>query len=211
MLPLPGHIDYEEAAAASLVFHTAWHSLITKGGLQAGETVLIVGASGGVNTACLQIAKLAGAKTYIVGSTDQKLQLAESLGADVLINRSEEDWSKALYLATDRRGVDVVIDNVGKGTIPLSMRAARKGGRILTVGNTAGPKYEIDHRYFFAKHLSIIGSTMGTRRDFAKVMGLLFEGQLRAVRGRSHPLEDFRAALRELEAGEQMGKITLAL
>lgn len=211
LIALPDEFPFAEAAAAGLVFHTAWHSLISKGNLRAGETVLIVGASGGVNTASLQIAKLAGARTFVVGSSADKLSLAESLGADVLINRAEEDWSKAVYKATDRRGVDVVIDNVGMGTIPLSMRAARKGGRILTVGNTAGPKYEIDHRYFFGKHLSIIGSTMGTLSDFSQVMGLLFERQLQAVIDREYPLTEHRQALERLQSGEQMGKITLAV
>lgn len=210
LLPLPADFSFTEAAAAGLVFHTAWHSLITRGGLQAGETVLIVGASGGVNTASLQIAKLAGAMTYVVGSNQDKLDLAASLGADVLIDRSKEDWSKAVFQATNRRGVDVVVDNVGKGSMPSSLRAARKGGRILTVGNTGGPKYELDHRYLFAKHLSIIGSTMGNRSDFAKVMGLVFEGRLQAVLDQTYPLEQVQQAESRLQAGEQMGKITLA-
>ncbi|MGA9534009.1 MAG: zinc-binding dehydrogenase [Anaerolineales bacterium] len=211
VLSLPDTIGYEDAAAASLVFLTAWHSLIVRGRLQAGETVLIVGASGGVNTASLQVAKLAGATVFVVGSSEEKLELARALGADVLINRKEEDWSKAAYRASDRRGVDVVIDNVGKGTMPLSLRAARKGGRILTVGNTGGPKYELDHRYLFAKHLSILGSTMGTRSDFQTVMNLVFDGRLQPVIDRSYPLEDIRAAEARLEAGEQMGKITLVI
>lgn len=211
LLTIPDDFDYAEAAAASLVFHTAWHSLITKGDLRPGESVLIVGASGGVNTASLQVAKLTGAKTLVVGSSEEKLELARSLGADVLINRTEEDWSKAAYAATDRRGVDVVVDNVGKGTIPMSLRAARKGGRILTVGNTAGPKYEIDHRYIFGKHLSILGSTMGTHQDFRTVMGLVFEGKLEPVIDRSYPLREVQAAHERMETGEQMGKITLGI
>lgn len=210
LIALPDEFPFAEAAAAGLVFHTAWHSLISKGNLRAGETVLIVGASGGVNTASLQIAKLAGATTYVVGSCEEKLDLAASLGADVLIDRSKEDWSKSVYLATDRRGVDVVVDNVGKGTMGQSMRAARKGGRILTVGNTGGPKYEIDHRYLFGKHLSIIGSTMGSRSDFSQVMGLVFDGLLQAVMDRTFPLEEIQQAEGRLQAGEQMGKITLA-
>lgn len=209
LLTIPDDFGYAEAAAASLVYHTAWHSLITKGDLRPGESVLIVGASGGVNTASLQVAKLTGARALVVGSNAEKLELARSLGADVLINRTEEDWSKAAYVATNRRGVDVVVDNVGKGTIPMSFRAARKGGRILTVGNTAGPKYEIDHRFIFGKHLSILGSTMGTHQDFRTVMGLVFEGKLDPVIDRSYPLREVQAAHERMEAGEQMGKITL--
>lgn len=212
VVPLPKGFDYHAAAGAGLVFHTAWHSLIVRGQLRPGETVLVVGASGGVNTACIQLAKITGAKVYVIGSSTQKLALAESLGADELIDRSkEENWSKAVYKLTDRMGVDVVVDNVGAGSIPLSMRAARKGGRILTVGNTAGPKFEIDNRYVFGKHLSILGSSMGTLDDFAKVMGLVFEGRLKAVLDRQYPLEEARFAHEFLQANEQMGKITLAI
>jgi NADPH:quinone reductase-like Zn-dependent oxidoreductase len=174
--------------------------------------VLIVGASGGVNTASIQIAKLTGAKVYVVGSNDQKLALAESLGADVLIDRSkEENWSKAVYLATNRQGVDVVVDNVGAGTMLLSMRAVRKGGRILTVGNTAGPKFEIDNRFVFGKHISILGSTMGTHTDFSKIMGLIFTGKVKPVLDKDYPLKDAAQAQNRLASGQQMGKITLAI
>lgn len=209
LVPLPAGFDERDAAAAALVFHTAWHSLIVRGGLRRGESVLIVGASGGVNTACIQIAKLAGATVYVVGSNAEKLVIAESLGADHLIDRSrEENWPKIVYGLTGRRGVDVVVDNVGT-TFPLSFRAASKGGRILTVGNTGGPKVEIDNRFIFAKHLSLIGSTMGTQKDFRDVMGLVFAGRLKPVLDRSFPLAEARAAQERLEKGEQMGKITL--
>jgi NADPH:quinone reductase-like Zn-dependent oxidoreductase len=185
--------------------------LITRGNLRPAESVLIVGASGGVNTASIQIAKLTGAKVYVVGSSQEKLNLAESLGADYLIDRSkQENWSREVYTLTDRRGVDVVVDNVGT-TFPLSFRAASKGGRILTVGNTGGPKFEIDNRYIFGKHLSILGSTMGTQTDFATVMDLVFANQLRPVLDETFPLEQAAEAQRKLEAGEQMGKITLEI
>ena len=212
VLKLPEGFDFHQAAAAGLVFHTAWHSLITRGNLQAGHSVLVVGASGGVNTASIQIAHLAGAEVYVVGSNAQKLQLAESLGAHHLIDRSaEENWSKAIYKLTNRNGVDFVVDNVGAGTMPLSLRAARKGGRILTVGNTGGPKFEIDNRFIFGKHLSIIGSTMGTHADFAAVMQLIFEGKLKAVVDQQFELSEAAQAQERLAQGQQMGKITLAI
>jgi len=208
---LPEGFDERSAAAAALVFHTAWHSLIARGGLRAGESVLVVGASGGVNTACIQIAKLTGATVYVVGSNAEKLSIAESLGADRLIDRSqEENWPKIVYQLTGKRGVDVVVDNVGI-TFPLSFRAACKGGRILTVGNTGGSTVEIDNRFIFAKHLSLIGSTMGTQKDFKAVMELVFAGHLKPVLDRSFPLAEARAAQERLEKGEQMGKITLAI
>jgi NADPH:quinone reductase-like Zn-dependent oxidoreductase len=211
ILMIPNGFEARKAAAAALVFHTAWHSLIVRGGLRVGENVLVVGASGGVNSASIQIAKLAGATVYVVGSGPEKLELAESLGADYLIDRSrEENWSKTIYGLTDKHGVDLIVDNVGT-TFPLSFRAAAKGGRILTVGNSGGPKFEIDNRFIFGRHLSIIGSSMGTRADFSTVMNLIFEGKLKPVLDKDYPLEEARLAHERLEKGEQLGKITLAI
>jgi NADPH:quinone reductase-like Zn-dependent oxidoreductase len=208
---IPPEFDMRAAAAAALVFHTAWHSLIKRGCVQPGETVLVVGASGGVNLASIQIAKLAGAIVYVVGSSVRKLELAESIGADYLIDRSgDENWSKVVYSLTGKRGVDIVVDNVGT-TYPQSFRAACKGGRILNVGNTGGPKFEIDNRFVFAKHLSILGSTMGTRQDFAQVMDLIFDGKLKPTLDRDFPLAHARQAQEYLDCGEQMGKITLSI
>jgi NADPH:quinone reductase-like Zn-dependent oxidoreductase len=209
--PIQEGFEARQAAAAALVFHTAWHSLITRGELKPGESVLVVGASGGVNTASIQIAKLAGATVTVVGSSPKKLLLAESLGADHLIDRSkDENWSKTVYNLTGKRGVDVVVDNVGT-TFPSSFRAAAKGGRILTVGNSGEPKFEIDNRFIFGKHLSIIGSSMGTRADFATVMDLVFSGKLKPVMDRDYPLKEARSAQEQLEMGEQLGKITLTI
>lgn len=208
---LPAGFDEHVAAAAALVYHTAWHSLIVRGGLQAGETVLVVGASGGVNTASIQIAKLAGACVLVVGAGPQKLAVAEAQGADVLIDRLQDDnWAKAVFNLTNRRGVDVIVDNVGT-TFPLSFRSAAKGGRILTVGNSGGPKFEIDNRFMFGKHLSIIGSTMGTKADFAAVMDLVFSGRLKPVLDQAFDLPDAARAHERLEKGEQLGKITLSI
>jgi NADPH:quinone reductase-like Zn-dependent oxidoreductase len=192
-----------------LVFLTAWHSLIRRGQLKAGETVLIVGATGGVNLASLQIAKLSGARVIVVGSRAEKLVLAESLGADHLIDRSVyENWAERVYKLTNKRGADVVVDNVGT-TFPDSLRAAGRGARILTVGNTGHPRVEIDNRYIFAKHISLIGSTMGTHNDFQRVMDLIFKGRLRSIIDNTFPLREAPAAQARLERGEQMGKITL--
>ena len=206
---LPDDFDFHAAAAAALVYQTAWHSLITRGNLQAGETVVIVGAGGGVNTASVQIAKFSGARVIVVGSDADKLKLSESLGADVLIDRSkEEDWSKPVFLATGKRGADLVVDNVGT-TFMLSLRALRKGGRLLTVGNSGGPKFEIDNRFIFAKHLSIIGSTMSHLKDFKTVMDLVVAGKLKPVLDKTFPLKDAAHAQERLWRGEQFGKITL--
>lgn len=208
LLEVPDGFSMEKAAAAALVYLTAWHSLVTRGGIQSGETVLVVGASGGVNAASIQIAKHLGAQVIAVGSNAHKLDFAKNLGADYLIDRSKEDWSKAAYLLTDKRGVDVVVDNVGS-TFPLSMRVARKGGRILNVGRTGGSLVEIDVRYIFSKHLSILGSTMGTHADFAAVMALVFAGLLDPLVDKIFPLKEAARAQARLEAGEQLGKIVL--
>src|SRR5215213_11643177 len=206
---LPKDFDYHRAAASALVYQTAWHSLVKRGGLQKGETVLIVGAGGGVNTASVQIAKWIGAQVVVVGSGSKKLAMAESLGADVLIDRSKtEDWSKAVFVATNKRGVDAVVDNVGT-TFMQSLRALRKGGRLLTVGNSGGPKFEIDNRYLFAKQLSIIGSTMSTLSEFREVMDLIVAGNLRPVMDKTFRLKEAAIAQERLWRNENFGKITL--
>jgi len=206
---LPNDFDFHQAAAAALVYQTAWHSLVKRGELQKGETLLIVGAGGGVNTASLQIARWIGAQVVVVGSDAKKLERAESLGADILIDRSkEDDWSKAVFLATHKRGVDVVVDNVGT-TFMQSLRALRKGGRLLTVGNSGAPRFEIDNRYMFAKHLSIIGSTMSPLNEFREVMDLIVFGTLKPVLDRTYSLEDAGRAQERLWRNENFGKITL--
>lgn len=208
---LPADFDFHKAAASALVYQTAWHSLVRRGGVKAGETVAVVGAGGGVNSASIQIAKYLGARVIAIGSSIQKLERAQALGADILIDRSkEEDWSKAVFLATEKRGVDVVVDNVGT-TFPLSLRALRKGGRLLTVGNSGAPRFEIDNRYMFAKHLSIIGSTMSTLEEFAEVMDLITAGKLQPVIDKTFPLKDAAAAQERLWHGENFGKITLEI
>jgi NADPH:quinone reductase-like Zn-dependent oxidoreductase len=211
VLPLPDHVSFAEAAAFSLVGVTAWQMLITRGQLVPGEDVVIIGASGGVNTAALQIAKLAGARVIVVGSDAAKLSQAEALGADVLIDRSQEDWSRVIYQLTARRGVDIVVDNVGQATWMGSIRALRPGGRLLVVGSTSGPKLELDIRYVFAKQISILGSTMGNREDYDRVMNLLFDGRLKAVIGADFPLAEARQAQERLAASDVFGKIVLSV
>ncbi len=206
---LPHGFDYHAAAASALVYLTAWHSLIKRGNVQKDETVLIVGAGGGVNTASVQIAKYIGARVVVVGSDAQKLEKAAAIGADILVDRSKEaDWSKSVFLATEKRGVNVVVDNVGT-TFMQSLRSLRKGGRLLTVGNSGAPKFEFDNRYMFAKHLSIIGSTMGTLQDFKEVMDLIVSGTLKPILDKTYPLKEAAIAQERLWKNENFGKITL--
>lgn len=208
---LPADFDYHQAAAAALVYQTAWHSLVVRGNIQKDETVLIVGAGGGVNTASVQIAKYIGARVVIIGSDAQKLEMAKSIGADILIDRSKEtDWSKSVFVATNKHGVDVAVDNVGT-TFMQSLRALRKGGRLLTVGNSGGPRFEIDNRYMFAKHLSIIGSTMSTIHDFNEVMDLIVGGKLKPILDKTYPLKDAGPAQERLWKNENFGKLTLEI
>ena len=208
---VPPEFDLHKAAAAALVYQTAWHSMVTRGGVKAGETVAIVGAGGGVNSASIQIAKYLGANVIVIGSNTDKLKQAEDIGADILIDRSkDEDWAKAVFLATGKKGVDAIVDNVG-ATFPLSLRALAKGGRLLTVGNSAAPKFEIDNRFIFAKHLSILGSTMSSISEFREVMDLVFAGKLKPILDKTFPLKEAASAQERLWRGENFGKITLEI
>ena len=210
LLKMPLDFDFGEAAAVGLVGVTAWHSLITRGGLTAGESVLIVGAGGGVNSISIQIAKLAGAKVYVVGSNAEKCRQAEAIGADVTINRQEDEgWSRTLYKLTNRRGVDVVVDNVGAKTLGQSLRACRIGGRILIVGGTSGYDYGLNLAQLFTRHIALIGSTMGPHRDYVAFMEQVFARRIKPVIGARLPLEEARQAQEMLAAYEVFGKIVL--
>ena len=209
LLPIPDQISFAEAAAPALVFLTAWRMLVKRAQVQAGETVAIVGAGGGVNSAAIQICKHLGATVYAITSTPEKMDKAKHLGADHAINYKTEDWSKAVFVATGKRGVDVVVDNVGAPTWTPSIRALARGGRLVTVGGTGGPVVEMDLRLIFRKQISLLGSTMGSRQDFREVMSLIFAGRLWPVIDRVMPLADGRAAHELLERGEQFGKLVL--
>jgi NADPH:quinone reductase-like Zn-dependent oxidoreductase len=183
--------------------------LIHRAKLKDKETVLIIGAGGGVNSMAIQVAKYAGATVYVVASTPEKAKRALELGADFVFDRSEVEWSKEVHTHTQKRGVDVVVDNVGSATLQSSMRVASRGGRIVIVGNTSGPQAQIDIRYIFGKQLSLIGSTMGTHRDFRKITSLLWSGQLKPVIDRVIPLSEGKEAYASLERGDHFGKIVL--
>jgi len=210
LLPLPAGMSFADACAPQLVAVTAWRMLMVVGKLRAGESVLIVGAGGGVNSIALQIAKLAGAKVYALTAGAEKVEKAKALGADEVIDyQADPEWSKAIFERTGRRGVDVVVDNAGQATLRQSMRALAPGGRLLTVGNTTGFKYEMDTRLMFVKQIAWLGSTMGSHQDFRDVMRLVFEGKLRPVIDRVMPLREAKEAVRLLEEGRQFGKIVL--
>ena len=206
---MPDNIEYPQAAAPLLVTLTAWRMLIHRAGLLAGESVLVVGSGGGVNTMAVQIAKLAGAKVYVVAGNAQKAKKAKELGADIVLDRSRLNWGSEIYKITEKRGVDVVVDNVGQATINTSMMAVRRGGRIVIVGNTSGPQAEIDIRYIFGKQISLIGSTMGSHQDFHDINRLLWSGKLQPIIDSVMPLSDGKKAYDMMENSEQFGKIVL--
>jgi NADPH:quinone reductase-like Zn-dependent oxidoreductase len=209
LVTMPEALDFPTAAAPLLVSLAAWRMLIQRAHLRAGESVLVVGAGGGVNSMAIQIGKLAGATVYVVAGGAEKAQKAQALGADVVLDREKVDWPREVYRLTGKRGVDVVVDNVGRATIAKSMLAVRRGGRIVIIGNTSGPRAEIDIRFIFGKQISLIGSTMGTHQDFLDVTALLWSGKLTPIIDRVMPLSQGRDAYALLEQGGQFGKIVL--
>lgn len=210
LVAVPDGYDLRLAAAASLVYVTAWHSLVVAGELRAGEKVLVVGAGGGVNTASLQIAKLAGATVYVIAGNAEKAERARVLGADWALDRSAEpEWSRAVFLATHREGVDLVVDNVGEATWLNSLRTLRVGGRLVTVGGTSGYAAQVPVNLIFGRQLRLIGSTMGTQADYLSVMDLVFQGKLLPVVDSVFPMQDFRRAMGYMLAGDMFGKILI--
>lgn len=205
---IPDRFDFETAAAAPLVFLTAWRGLVTRARLKQGETVLITGASGGVSTAAIQIAKHMGAYVYAV-TTAEHVEQVRRLGADVVFDRETVDFSKEIWKATNRRGVDVILDSVGSATWKQNLRALAKLGRIVVYGATTGPIAETDLRLVFWKQLEIIGTTMATPAEFREVMDLVFSGVLKPVVDSVLPLNEIRTAHERLEAGDHFGKIVL--
>jgi NADPH:quinone reductase-like Zn-dependent oxidoreductase len=209
LYPKPDRLDFTQAAAVPLAFETAWRALVTRAAVRAGETVLVLGAGGGVATAAVQIAKLAGAHVIAVTSSPARAERVRALGADIVIDRNAEPWSKAVWRATAKRGADVVVENVGAATWRDSLRAAARLGRIVTYGATTGPTPETDIRYVFWKQLVILGSTMSTDAEFAAAMGAVAAGRLEPVVGAVLPLDEIRHAHELLEAGAAFGKIVL--
>jgi len=206
---IPNDFPFEQAAAAPLVYQTAWRSVITQGQLRAGDSILILGAGGGVATATIQIAKLAGAKVYATSRDEGKRQRARDLGADEVLD-SNADFAKEIRMHTGKRGVDVVLENVGAATWGQSLRSVARGGRIVVCGATSGPHVQIDLRPLFWKQYTIIGATMSNQCEFNTVMRLVFwERRLQPIVDRVLPLSQIQEAHRALENGEQFGKIVL--
>ena len=212
IIPIPekSGLDMAGAAATPLTLMTAWRLLITKGQIKPGDDVLIIGIGGGVALAGLQIAKAAGARVIVTSSSDEKLNKAYVLGADVGINHNETpDYHKEIFKLTDKRGVDVVLDSVGQATWSRSLRSLRKGGKLVTCGATSGPMAETNVNLLFWKQLEILGSTMGSRDELRTALKLVWNQTIRPVVDRVLPLSKAQDAHEILEKGEQMGKIVL--
>jgi NADPH2:quinone reductase len=209
--PLPDDISFEEAAAFPLVFETAYRMLVTRAGLREGEWVLVWGIGGGVATAALAIAKALGANVLVTSSSDEKLERARHLGADATVNHATGDVAAAAKDATGGAGIDVVVEHVGEATWKTSLGVVRPGGRVAVCGATSGPNPPAQLHRVWWKQLTIVGSTMGTREDFEAAYELVKAGRAKPVVDRVFPLSEIREAHERLEAGEQLGKVVLAI
>jgi NADPH:quinone reductase-like Zn-dependent oxidoreductase len=206
---VPEGMSWSDAAGFTLATLTAWRMLTSRGRLQAGETVLIWGAGGGVGMAALQVAVLLGARTIVTSGSDAKLDSAVRLGAAVAVNHRSADVVAEVRKETGGRGADVVVDCVGEATWSNSLRALRRGGRLVVCGATTGPQASFDLRRLFWHQWSILGSTMGNRREFAEIVRLAHEGKLWPVVDSVVPLADGAAAYERMQRGEQTGKLLI--
>ena len=206
---IPENVSFEEAAAFSLVFQTAWRMLKTRARIRPGDDVFIHGIGSGVSTAALKIVKLAGGRAFVSSSSEQKLKRAREIGADFCYNYTETDVVQEVLRRTGKRGVDIVVDSVGASTWVQSIQLARKGGKIVTCGATSGPSPETEIRLIFWKHLEILGSTMSNQREYQEVVALLGQGKLKPVIDKKLALSEGKKALEYLQDQRQFGKVIL--
>jgi len=208
-VPIPGDLSFTQAAAIPLVFLTAWHMLVTRAKLKAGETVLVHAAGSGVGSAAIQIAKLLQARVFATASTEEKLAKARELGADEIINYNEQNFAAEVRRLTSKRGVDVVVEHTGTATWEKSILSLGANGRLVTCGATTGYLAQLDLRHLFARHLNVLGSYMGAKHELLEVLKFFATGQLRAVIDRVLPLSEAATAHRALENRGQFGKVVL--
>jgi len=206
---VPSTVRDETAAAYPLVGLTAYRMLVTKGRLRPGETVLIHGAGGGLSSIAVPIARALGARVLATSGGPEKTAKAKRLGAHLAIDYTREDVLERVREATSGKGVDLVLENVGQATFATSVKALRKGGRIVTAGATTGGVFPVDIGDLYWRQLAILGSTMGGPREFAAVSRLVFSGKVRPAIDRVRPLtqEEVRGGHADLEKGVQFGKI----
>ena len=205
----PGGMSFEEGASFPLVFETAYHMLVTKAHAGPGDTVLVLAASSGVGSAAVQIAKLVGAKVIATAGDPAKMRKAKELGADFAIDHYRQDVLTEVRKLTDRHGVDVVVEHVGKATWPGSVKALAKGGRLVTCGATTGADVTMDLRYVFNRELTLYGSFMSGMGELPEVVRLFEEKRLKTVVDSVYPLEKAADAQTRMEGSEHFGKIVL--
>jgi NADPH:quinone reductase-like Zn-dependent oxidoreductase len=208
-IQIPDDFGFEEAAAAPLVFLTAWHMLVGRAKLQLGEDVLVLAASSGVGQAAIQIAKLHQCRVIATAGGEAKLAKAKELGADHVIDHYSQDISAEVKKFTGKRGVDVVFEHVGAATWPKSLESLAPAGRLVTCGNTTGWDVKLDLRFLFSKQWSLLGSFMGTLGELHAVLKFVFRKELKPVIDKVYPLSEIRAAHERLENKEQFGKVVL--
>ena len=206
---IPDGVSFEQAAALPVNFLTAWHMMVTRGRLQPGETVMVTGASGGVGSACVRIAKLLGAQVLAVVGSREKAGRILASGADAAMVVGQDDLSDAIQRFAGSDGIDMVVEVVGAATWTSSLRALRPEGRLVVCGAVSGAIVETDLKLIYLHHLSVIGSTMGSPAEFQHVLGLLAAGAIHPVIDRIYPLAEARDAQSRLENRGQFGKILL--
>ncbi|WP_058366637.1 zinc-binding dehydrogenase [Haloparvum sedimenti] len=209
LVPVPEGVDWEVAGSASLVFGTAWRMLQTRADVEAGEKVLVLGASGGVGHAAVQIADHAGCEVFATASSEEKLRYAEECGADHVIDYESDDFADEVAEITGRRGVDVVVDHVGKETYPDSLKSLARGGRVVTCGATTGPNPGAGLDRIFWNQLSVIGSTMATPGEVDDVLELVWDGTFEPRIREVLPMSEAARAHELLEDRQGFGKVVV--
>ncbi|MFN3323160.1 MAG: zinc-binding dehydrogenase [Bryobacteraceae bacterium] len=209
VVPIPDDLSFEEAAAAPLVFLTAWHMLFSRANLQPGEDVLVLSASSGVGSAAVQIARLFHCRVIATAGNEEKLAKARELGADEVIDHYRQDIAAEVKRITAKRGVDVVFEHVGAATWQKSLQCLAPQGRLVTCGSTTGPEVGLDLRFLYSRQQSILGSYMGTMGELHRVLRFIFRKQIRPVIDRVYPLAELAEAHRRLENKEQFGKVVV--
>lgn len=209
ILPKPEKLTYEEAAAFPLAFMTAYHMLIRKAKIKESDWILIWGASSGIGSAAIQIAKSYKTNVIATAGDKDKMEMASKLGADFVINYKEDKVSSKVKEITEGRGVDVVFEHPGKASWSDSIRSLNKGGKLVTCGATTGPRVDLDIRHLFIKHQQIIGSTMGNRKDLLEIIDLINTGKFKPVVGHNFSFKDIKKAHQVLEDNKQQGKVVI--
>jgi zinc-binding alcohol dehydrogenase/oxidoreductase len=205
----PRHLSWEEAAAVPLASVTAYRALVRRAQVKPGETVVVTGIGGGVATCALLIGAHLGATIFVTSGTDAKLDAARTHGAAGGVNHLDPEWPKAMLALIGNRP-DVVVDGAGADTFNKALDLVRPGGRVVSYGATLGPAKNLEVRRIFWKQLNVLGSTMGTARDFRDMLQLYADG-LRPVVDSVLPLDDAADAHRRMEEGRQFGKIVLRI